>query len=181
MTLICGLVFAATLFYGCRSGEDSAKSGDRMQVAVIPKGTTHSFWKSIHAGAAKAASEEDIDIIWQGPHKEDDRQVQINVVQNFVSRGVDGIVLAPLDARSLVRPVEAAVARGIPVIIIDSGLESTAHASYIATDNYYGGQLAARRLSSGRSGGGVPTGAGGDRDGRHQREQGLCEEHQAVG
>ncbi len=123
-------------------------SGDgTLQVAVIPKGTTHQFWKSIHAGANKAAAESGATIIWQGPQREDDRQLQIQVVQNFVSRGVDAIVLAPLDARSLVAPAEAAVRRGIPVVIIDSALDADLASSFVATDNREGGRLCARRLA----------------------------------
>ena len=85
-------------------------------------------------------------MIWQGPQKEDDRVQQIQLVQSAVAAGVDGIVLAPLDAQALVEPVEAAVAKGIPVVIIDSGLESNKIVSYVATDNYHGGVLAAQRL-----------------------------------
>ena len=135
------------LLTGC-GGDGAEKSeDDTVQIAVIPKGTTHQFWKSIHAGANKAGQENNVEIIWQGPQKEDDRQMQIQVVQNFISRGIDAIVLAPLDARSLASPVEAAVKRGIPVIVIDSDLESEAHTSFVATDNRMGGALGAERLN----------------------------------
>ncbi len=144
------LVTALILIIGLTGcGPDTTESADEdvVQIAVIPKGTTHQFWKSIHAGANKAGEENDVEIIWQGPQKEDDRQLQIQVVQNFISRGIDAIVLAPLDARSLASPVEAAAKRGIPVIIIDSGLDSDAHTSFVATDNRQGGALAAERLN----------------------------------
>jgi len=120
----------------------------KVSIAVIPKGTTHIFWKSIHAGAKKAADSLNIDIIWQGPQKEDDREMQINVVQNFISRGVSAIVLAPLDEVALVRPVTSAVNRGIPVVIIDSDLHDSSYASFVATDNYAGGNLAATHLAA---------------------------------
>ena len=132
---------------GCTGSADDDVESERIQIAVIPKGNTHQFWKSIHAGAVKAAQELDVDIIWQGPQKEDDRQMQIQVAQNFISRGVDAIVLAPLDARSLVPPVEAAVRRDIPVIIIDSGLDSDVQAAFVATNNFEGGRTCARRLA----------------------------------
>lgn len=141
LLLLCVLVWA-----GCGSSQEESGS-ENLEIAVIPKGTTHEFWKSIHAGAEKAGSEIDSEVIWQGPQKEDDRQMQIQVVQNFISRGVDAIVLAPLDSRSLVRPVEAAVNRGIPVIVIDSGLESDVQSSFIATDNYEGGRMGGRHLA----------------------------------
>jgi ribose transport system substrate-binding protein len=120
-------------------------------VAVVPKGTTHEFWKSIHAGAIKAkreleASGVTVDVIWKGPLKEDDREQQVQVIENFIGRHVDGIVLAPLDNKALVAPVETAVRGKIPVVIIDSGLASTAYASFVATDNREGGRIAARNL-----------------------------------
>jgi len=116
------------------------------QIAVIPKGRTHDFWRAIHAGARKAADELDVNIIWMSGEREDDRRQQIDVVQNFIARGVDAIVLAPLDENALVRPVEEAERRGIPVIIIDSGLQTDQYRSFIATDNYEGGRLGGRRL-----------------------------------
>lgn len=119
----------------------------KWRVMVIPKGTTHEFWKTIHFGAQKAADElGSVDLIWQGPQKEDDRVQQIQLVQNAIAAKVDGIVLAPLDARALAKPVEDATARGIPVVVIDSGLESKAVVSFVATNNENGGALAARRL-----------------------------------
>jgi len=117
------------------------------RVMVIPKGTTHEHWKAVHAGAAKAAEElGDVEIVWQGPTKEDDRADQIKLVQSAIAAKVDGIILAPLDARALVEPVEQAIARGIPVVIFDSALESKKIAAYVATNNYDGGVLAAKRL-----------------------------------
>ena len=125
----------------------SGAKSKKWRVIVIPKGTTHEFWKTLHAGTLKAADElGNVDVIWQGPQKEDDRVQQIQLVQNAIAAGVDGIVLAPLDARALVDPVEAAVAKGIPVVIFDSALESTKMVSYVATNNYNGGVLAGRRM-----------------------------------
>ena len=131
---------------GCKGTEPSGDGGPKkLRIAVIPKGTTHVFWKSIHAGALKAEAElkaegVDIEIIWKGPLKEDDRESQIRVVEDFVTRGVSGIVLAPLDDMALRVPVSDAVANDILVVIIDSGLKSEAYTSFVATDNYVGGR-----------------------------------------
>ncbi len=119
-----------------------------MTIAVIPKGTTHEFWKSVHAGAVKAGRELGAEIIWKGPVREDDRDEQIKVVENFLSRGVDGIVLAPLDDRALVPVLNDAKARHIPVLIIDSGVQWDAYLSFVATDNEKAGGLAAERLGT---------------------------------
>lgn len=120
-------------------------------IAVIPKGTTHEFWKSIHAGAVKAQREfgekgVKVELIWKGPLREDDRDQQIQVVENFTTRRVSGIVLAPLDSQALVRPVNFATRSKVPVVIIDSGLKSDNYVSFVATDNYKGGQLAGEEM-----------------------------------
>ncbi len=115
-------IAAAFIASGCKQKEESEA---KYRIAVIPKGTTHVFWKSIHAGAVKAEKElqeQGVEIIWKGPLKEDDRESQIRVVEDFITRGVSGIVLAPLDDTALRIPVRDSVNSGIPVVIIDSGL-----------------------------------------------------------
>jgi ribose transport system substrate-binding protein len=138
---------------GKEAKEAAPSAGGRatLTIAVVPKGTSHEFWKSIHAGAIQAAQElsasgDSVKIIWKGPLREDDREQQVQVVEGFVSQGVQGIVLAPLDNRALVRPVEEAKSANVPTVIIDSGLESDAIVSFVATDNRKGGELAADRL-----------------------------------
>src|SRR5262245_54718614 len=69
----------------------AAKPGKELTIAVIPKGTTHEFWKSIHAGAVEAEQEitaqgTPVRIIWKGPFREDDRELQIQVVEGFLSQ-----------------------------------------------------------------------------------------------
>jgi len=124
------------------------KPGKRVTIAVIPKGTTHEFWKSVHAGAEKAAQEiGDVDLIWKGPLKEDDLKSQIEIVQSMVAQGVAGIVLAPLNDKALVSPVKAAVDAKIPVVIIDSDLQGKDYISFIATDNRGAGARAAEFLA----------------------------------
>ena len=131
---------------------NSAPAAKPFVIAVIPKGTTHEFWKSINAGAVKAQRELTakgipVEIIWKGPLREDDRDQQIQVVENFIQRRVNGIVLAPLDSTALAAPVASAASAKIPTIVIDSGLKSDQHISYIATDNYKGGQMGGEHLA----------------------------------
>jgi ribose transport system substrate-binding protein len=142
-----GLALAMVAFAGyVKAGEKS------YTIAVIPKGTTHEFWKSIHAGAEKARQELaakgiQVELFWKGPLREDDREQQIQVVENFTSRNVSGIVLAPLDSQAMVNPVNSAVQAGIPVVVMDSGLKSDKYLSFVATDNFKGGQLAGQFLA----------------------------------
>ncbi|MEO6528622.1 MAG: substrate-binding domain-containing protein [Gemmatimonadaceae bacterium] len=138
---------------GSKQAATAGAAGKSLSIAVIPKGTTHEFWKSIHAGAVQAAQEltaagDSVKIIWKGPLREDDREQQVQVVEGFTSQGVSGIVLAPLDNRALVRPVEEAKGAGVPTVIIDSGLESDQIVSFVATDNHKGGVILADRMGA---------------------------------
>src|SRR5436853_3592406 len=134
------LAFLSLLGCGRQSERTSSHPAAKSYtISVIPKGTTHEFWKSIHAGAVKAERELNekgvkAEIIWKGPLKEDDRDQQIQVVENFMSRRVSGIVLAPLDSQALVQPVENCTKAQVPVVIIDSGLKSDQYVSFVATD-----------------------------------------------
>jgi ribose transport system substrate-binding protein len=145
------IALVALLCPGCGHSGSPTAGAKKLTIAVVPKGTTHEFWKSIHAGAIKAARElsaqgTEVEVIWKGPLREDDREQQIQVVEGFIAQGVNGLVLAPLDNRALVRPVEEAQRAGLPTVIIDSGLESANIVSFVATDNRKGGRLAATRL-----------------------------------
>ena len=117
------------------------------RIAVIPKGTTHEFWKSVHAGAVKASRELGVEIIWKGPLREDDLKAQIDVVQSFTAQGVSGIVVAPLSDKGLVGAVGQAVRAKIPVVIFDSDLQGRDYTSFVATDNFAAGKLAAEELA----------------------------------
>lgn len=151
MNRIFLIILLAAISVGCSNGVAPTNVKKKLTIAVIPKGTTHEFWKSIHAGSNKAAQEltaqgSEIEVIWKGPLREDDREQQIQVVEGFAAQGVNGIVLAPLDNRALVRPVADAQRAGVPTVIIDSGLESEDIVSFVATDNRKGGSLAAERM-----------------------------------
>ncbi|MCB0846332.1 MAG: substrate-binding domain-containing protein [Bacteroidetes bacterium] len=131
------------LITGC--GGNAGKKN--LKIAVVPKGKTHIFWKSVRAGAMKAAHEHKINILWESPEKESDRQTQIQIVQGFISQNVDALVLAPLDSRSLVPVVKSVNRREIPVIIFDSDLASEDYVSFVATNNYRGGGLCAEIMA----------------------------------
>jgi ribose transport system substrate-binding protein len=131
------------------SGGGSAGAEGSLRIAVIPKGFSHEFWKSVHFGAVKAADEiGDVEILWRGPSIESDTGSQIKVVKHMITMGVDGIVLAPNQKGGLVDAVEEANGEDIPVVIFDSGLdEGPEIVSYVATDNFKGGQMAGEALA----------------------------------
>jgi ribose transport system substrate-binding protein len=146
--LVAGLLFLA----GCSqppaapNGTDKPAAEARARIAVIPKGTTHEFWKTVHAGAAKAGEELGVEVVWKGPLKEDDRESQIKVVEDFTTQQADAIVLAPLDDTALRQPVMDARSAGIPVVVFDSALKHEDVASFVATDNRKAGGMAGEAM-----------------------------------
>ena len=189
-----GLLLCLAVTAGCGSANDPApikKAGSsnaaskgtaatkKLRIAVIPKGTTHVFWKSVHAGAENAAKElGDVEILWKGPLEENDRDGQISVVQDFVTNKVDGICVAPLDKQALIGPVHEAVEAGIPVVIFDSGLQDESKiVSYVATDNRKGGALAAKQMAAALGGKGnvIVLRYNAGSESTEQREDGFLE------
>lgn len=152
---------ALALLAGCNNSNKASTEGSTpapqtaggkpaLTIAVIPKGTTHEYWQSVDAGATQAGKDLGVTIAWKGPLQESDRAAQIAIVQQFVSSGVSGIVLAPLDDTALASPVASAKAKNIPVVVIDSPLKGTPGTDYVslvATDNHKGGVLAGQKLS----------------------------------
>ena len=142
---------AAVVSLGCGS-KPSSGSAKEIRIAMVPKGSTHEHWKRVHLGAEKAAGEYrkagvPVTVLWKSPMREDDREQQVEVVEGFISQGVNGLVLAPLDSNALLRPVEEAKRAGIPTVIFDSALADPSQAvSYVSTDNGKGGRLAAKRM-----------------------------------
>jgi ribose transport system substrate-binding protein len=144
---------ACLVLSGCGS-----KKKYKYRIAVIPKGLTHEHWQSVHRGAVRAADDFErkgitVEILWDGPSQESDATKQIDMIGLKVGAGIDGLVLAPLDSKQMVPPVERARAEGVRVVIIDSNLHKEALrknpdliAKYVATDNYNGGKLAGQHL-----------------------------------
>jgi ribose transport system substrate-binding protein len=144
------LLGAALTLPGCGGAGGPAP---KYRIVVIPKGLTHEFWQSIHRGSERAAADLEeqkgirTQIIWDGPLRESDALAQIRIVDRRISTRVDGIVLAPQHSKTMVPPVKRALAEGIPVVIIDSGLaRQDLIVKYVATNNYNGGWLAAEHL-----------------------------------
>ena len=131
----------------------TANSGAKaVKIAFIPKGNANSFWQVMKAGADKAASEETgVTVAWQPPNPENDITAQINVMQTQVTSGANGIALVAVDGNALVQPTADAVAKGVPVVTVDSGITEPSGqektACYIATDNVEGGRRAGKALA----------------------------------
>ena len=116
-------------------------------IAVVPKATSHVFWVAVEKGAKAAGKELDVDVEWNGAPSETEYARQIQIVDSMINRRVDGLAVAASERKALVATVDRAMKLGIPVTIFDSGIDGTNYTSYVATNNFEGGQLAARALA----------------------------------
>lgn len=133
--------FALVAFIaGCRRGSESLKIG------VVPKATSSVFWLTVQAGVLEAGEKLGVEVEWNGPPRETDYTRQLQIVETMIARRLSGIAVAPAEQRILVQAVEKAMEQGIPVVVFDSGIETDKYVSYVATNNYLAGQMAARKL-----------------------------------
>jgi ribose transport system substrate-binding protein len=134
-------VFFLTLLLlaGCQKSEKKI-------IAVVPKATSHLFWLSVQAGAMAAGEEYGVQVEWNGAASETDYTRQIQILDSFVSRRVDGIAVAATERKALLSSLDRAAAANIPVTVFDSGIDGENYMSFLATNNYEAGQMAARSL-----------------------------------
>jgi ribose transport system substrate-binding protein len=129
----------------CDKNGGGGSAGGRKTIGVIPKGVSHVFWQSVKAGAEKAGKEENVDIKWDGPPTEGERSTQIRIIGDMLNRGVDALVVAPLDKDAITPSLDGA-SKKVPVVIFDSGSSFKDYVTYVATNNYKGGELAGEEL-----------------------------------
>lgn len=127
----------------------TAQAADKdVNIVFIPKSSDQVFWQLMRMGVDKAVKEDGhVKLTWRGPEHNDDTDSQIKIVQLYTKPGVDAILIAPTDRVRLVESVQKAVALGIKVIAVDSGLDGSHHLNFVTSDNYAGGQLAAKTLA----------------------------------
>src|SRR5215475_2752171 len=111
---LCLLLFLVLSLIACHRSKQKV-------IAVVPKGQGHIFWQTVHAGANAAGKKFGVNVLWNGPASEIEISKQINILEDFINRRVDGIVVAPSDEKALVPVIESATRHGIPVTIFDSG------------------------------------------------------------
>jgi ribose transport system substrate-binding protein len=141
--ILAAILLVTSSIAACKSPGSGART---TTIAVVPKGQTLPYWQTLRAGAEKAAQDAGVAMEWIAPAGPE-LSHQASILEDLVRRRVTAIVLAPSDPKALAADVERVGAAGIPVVIIDSPLDSDRKVSYVATDNYQGGALAARRMA----------------------------------
>ena len=139
----CRAVWGAgpALLCGCGGEQDAAQ---RHSVALVAKSTQTEFWLSVFAGAEAAAAEYNLELTIAGPETEEDYETQNRMIAEAVEAGAEALVFSAIDYEENAAAVDAAAQAGVQIVSIDSGVDSDQVSTYIGTDNYAAGQMAAQ-------------------------------------
>ena len=147
-----GALWAALLclfLLGCGADGDFA---GRHTVALVTKSTDTEFWLSVFAGAEAAATEYNLQLTIAGPDTEEDYETQNRMVADAVADGAEALVFSAIDYENNAAAIDAAAESGVRIVAIDSNVDSGAVQTYIGTDNYAAGQMAAQAALDGVEG-----------------------------
>ena len=149
LALALGAALALTCLSAC-GGEQ--ESGQRHKVVLVAKSTQTEFWLSVFAGAQAAAAEYNVELTTMGPETEEDYETQNRMVAEAVADGAEALVFSAIDYENNAAAVDAAGQAGVKIVSIDSGVDSDQVGTYIGTDNYAAGRMAAQAALEGVEG-----------------------------
>ena len=121
--------------------------GSKGEIVFIPKSTSATFYLFLVKGAQDKAKELGYTIDYQGPATEADIAAQVDLVRNITKKKPAGILLAALDSKALIPAIEEATKAGVPVVMVDSGVDSDIPVASILTDQVKGGQMAGEQMA----------------------------------
>lgn len=132
---------SAVVKYTCISKPESEK-----KIYVILKNYHGNYWKKVIEGISKAAEEIDAAVYLGGIDNETDISGQIALMNEAMKKGADGILLAPANSTALINSCKKVRDRKIPVVLIDSSINSTEFDACYMTDNMDAGKMAAKEM-----------------------------------
>ena len=132
------------LLPGCAASDQTTQDAARYKVAVVAKSTQTDFWKAVFVGAEAAATEYNLELTIDGPDTEEDYEAQNQMIEDAVADGAQALVFSAIDYDANAPAIEKAAEKGVKIVVIDSAVNSQNVATYIGTDNYSAGMMAAR-------------------------------------
>jgi ABC-type sugar transport system, periplasmic component len=133
--------------------------GPGTKISVVLKESKNNYWNEVAAGIQKAVDDfnemleykgsDKIQVVFDSPSIGKDVEQQIYIIDTVLAENPDILCLAVIDMDSCTAQVEAAKENGIPIIFIDSAVESEDIEVVCATDNYKAGREAAMKLAEG--------------------------------
>jgi ribose transport system substrate-binding protein len=149
LLLVLALLLAVSLLYAGGKKEGAAPGKAKYTFAFVPGVLTNPFYIAMWHGALKAAKENNIELLWQGP-QEWDFSKQTVIVESLLARKPDALLLSPCDPEAMKAPLQKAVNSGILVITTDTDINDPDYQirkQSIASDNYKGGVEAGEALA----------------------------------
>lgn len=115
-------------------------------IYVLVKVLGNQYWSVVEAGARKAGEDLGCNVVIVGTAAESEVEKQVALLQDAVSAQADAIVIAPLDRKAMVAPISEQFVSGIPIILIDSSVDTEDYSAAYLTDNIGAGRLAAQAM-----------------------------------
>lgn len=144
--IFAALLISITIFHFYYENRISVQNGNVKNISLILKDQNNDYWKNMRLGAEVAAKEFNVKLDITAPEEQTDILGQKNLVKQAVERKADALLLAPCDYDSLVESVEYAAGKGIPVLTLDSKVNTEKTVCHIATDNLSAGKRAGEKL-----------------------------------
>ena len=179
------LMVAAMALAACAPQATEAPADEKLKIAVVVKAVTSDYWKIVGSGVEDAmAKDSTIEATFLGPNEEIDIEGQIRIIEAQISAKVDALAVAPSQADQLQPTLQRAVDEGIPVVLIDTNIDTfTAKSAFVGTDNRLGGVMAGEFMAEKLQAGdkvAIIRGAAGDPV-HNLREEGAVEAMEAAG
>ncbi len=144
----------ALFFFAFQFRAGAVKEEKQLVVAFIPKTMANPFFISMEEGAKKAAEKLNAKIITQAGERDSDIERQYQILENLIEQKVDAILIAPSGSKEILPAIEKANKANIPVIVLDSNIDEAEAQklgikteTFIGSDNFLGGVLAAQYLA----------------------------------
>ena len=118
-------------------------AGKQKTFAIIPKSISVSFYNDVEKGCKEEGTKLGVKVIYTGPDTPDAAK-QVQVLQDLVSRGVDGFAVAPMDGDSVIGVIDTAIKKGIKVITFDADSPKSKRVCFVGTNNEQGGHEAGK-------------------------------------
>lgn len=177
LLIVIGVMIATLLDMASSTGSIFTATQSRSYVAVIGKSNSSAFWISVSSGARAAAAEYNLDMTFEAPDSEEDYETQNEMIRRAISDHASAIVFSAIDYNGNAEVINEAITAGIPVIVIDSDVNSDQVSCRIMTDNYLAGRMAGENAVHNNPGlltVGVVNYDVNSANGQ-QREQGFCD------
>jgi len=139
-------VIIIVVLLSCTPSSTESNVSRKPRVLVLVKSSGSKFWQTVFAGAKVAANEYNIDLQLSAPESEKDYETQNKMMEKAIEDRVDAIVFSACDFDNSVEVAERAIDSGIPIIIIDSQVNTDKVLCTIGTDNVEAGRMAGRTL-----------------------------------